>query len=242
MIVDPYGLLKGNIGLEVKSYASGTLTVDGAGSAINLSAGRNAQYTFAAEAGKGYGLGITGLSFTPAGGSMSVQLHKPDGTYIAGCSFSANDSCNFAPGLFTAAGNYKLVFNPSGSNAASFTAMVSKDTTGSITVDAATPTTVTIAREGQNARYTFSGTAGQAISLVWSGNALSDGNAATNNYALISLAAPSNPDSAVTSVMVYENTATGSLDYTLTATGTYTVIVDPYGLLKGTVGMRVINK
>jgi large repetitive protein len=239
IILSPQATDKGTILLSLVADVTGSLTVDGTASAINLSAGRNARYTFSAEAGKGYGLGLTGLSFTPAGGSMSVQLHKPDGTHIASCDFIASDSCNFAPGLFTAAGSYRLVFNPSGSNAASFMVMVSKDTGGPITVDAATASTVNIVREGQNGRYKFNGTAGQSISLVWSANTLSDGNTATNGYAYIALATPGNPDSAVTGVHAYENTATGSLDYTLTATGTYTVIVDPFGLLKGGIALQL---
>ena len=41
---------------------------------------------------------------------------------------------------------------------------------------------------------------------------------------------------------LYEGTATGSFDYTLPETGTYTLVVDPYGLLKGSIGVRVIKK
>src|SRR5206468_2487568 len=151
--------------------------------------------SFTAQAATGYGLAIIGLAFTPASGfpalGMTVTLRKVDGTSLATCGFGANGSCDFAPASFANTGTYFLDFDPGGLFAASFTAVLSTDATGSIVVDA-DPTAVTIAREGQNARYTFSGTAGQLVSVVVTGSTIDDGNSNTVPSTQILVQAPSN--------------------------------------------------
>uniref|UniRef100_UPI00112CB701 IPT/TIG domain-containing protein n=1 Tax=Methylibium rhizosphaerae TaxID=2570323 RepID=UPI00112CB701 len=239
VVLSPGATDKGAVSLRLMADVTGTLTMDGS-TPVNLSAGQNGRYSFTAEANKGYGLALTGLAFTPTGGSLSATLRKADGTYLAQCSFSNSNSCDFAPSYFAAAGTYLLDFDPSGTYAASFNAVLSADAGGPLTVDAATPATVTIAREGQNARYTFSGTAGQLVSVVFTGNTLDDGNGSTNNYTYVYLYKPSAPNSsAVGSASLYTSTASGTFDMSLPETGTYFLSVNPSALDKGTLGLQV---
>src|SRR5262249_60066414 len=78
--LDPSGLDQGSINAQLKSYVTGPLTVDGS-TAVTLSAGQNARLSFSSPAGTGHGLAITGLSFTPSGGSLQAGLKKAHRTF-----------------------------------------------------------------------------------------------------------------------------------------------------------------
>jgi YD repeat-containing protein len=240
--VAPSALDKGTLALQVKSFVTGDLVVDSS-LAVSLSAGRKARFSFAAEAGKGYGLALTGLSFTPVGGSLTAYLYRPDGSYATSCSFSSSASCDFSPAYFTTSGAYLLYLYPSGLYAAGFNAVLSKDAGGTLSVDAAEPTVATIAREGQNARYTFSGTAGQRVSVVLSGNTLDDGSASTSNSTYVYLYKPSSPTASEVSYTYLNSGVAGAvMDVTLPETGTYMVSINPSELDKGTINLQVRNR
>ena len=234
LVIDPSGLDFGTINAQLRSYVAGALAVDGS-TAVSLGAGQNARFTFTAQANTGYGLAVTGLTFTPAGGSMQAVLRKPDGGLITNCPFSASGSCTFAPGNFATTGTYLVDFDPGGLNAASFAAVLSTDTTGTLAPDS-DPAQITIARPGQNARYSFSGTAGQSVTLIFTGNALDDGNSSTNNSTAISVFKPSG---LLASTSIATVTSSLTLDLTLPETGTYTVALDPSGLDSGTINAQL---
>lgn len=230
-LVDPWGLDTGSFDVQVKSYATGSLAVDGI-TPVDLSAGRTGRYSFTAEAGKGYGLGLPGYTIT-SGGALYITLRKADGTALTQCNiFGSGGSCTFAPSLFASAGTYMIDFVPSGISAVAFNAAFSKDTGGALTLDAAA-TTMTVAREGQNGRYTFSGTASQSVSIVLSNMA------GITNTTNVQLYRPSD-GSSVGSWNVY-NGGGGTLGVTLTETGDYSFVVDPWSLDTGSIDVRVIH-
>lgn len=239
LVVSPEDLDKGVLGVQVKTALAGTLTVD-ASTAISLSAGRNARYTFTGEAGKGYGLAMSGLTFTPAGGTISVKLRRADGMVLSTCDFTASGSCNFAPDLFVAAGTYQMEFNPAGFNGASFDAVLSKDASGTLAIDAASPTTVAIARAGQNARYTFSGTAGQSLSVTLIDSTADAVTPGSPNITSAFLYKPSDPVNAAAGVALWAVAPGGdAMDLQLPETGTYTLYLDPAGIDKGNISAHV---
>jgi hypothetical protein len=230
-LMDPGGLDKGSMHVAVKSFATGPLTVDGS-TAINLSAGRTGRYSFTAEAGKGYGLALPGYTITPTN-NLFVTLRGGDGTALSNCTiYNGTSTCTFAPSLFAAAGTYMIDFVPGNASAATFNASFSKDTEGALTIDAAA-TTVTIAREGQNGRFTFSGTTGQSVSIVISNMV------GFASVASLQLYRPSDGAS-IASVNIYYSNG-GSLTTTLPQTGTYTFLMDPGGLDTGSMNVRVIH-
>jgi large repetitive protein len=237
--IHPGGLDKGSVNLQVKSTATGSLALNGT-TAVSLGAGQNARYSFAAQAATGHGLAITGLGLVPATGSpsLTVTLRKADGSALTTCTFTASGSCDFAPASFATAGSYLVDFDPSGLTAASFTAVLSSDATGAVTVDAATPTPVTLARAGHNARYRFTGTAGHAISIVLSGNALDDGSPGTVNTTVVLIGRPSN--GATVASGTFNTVAAGlTINTTLPETGTYSILINPSGLDSGTINLGV---
>lgn len=232
------GLDSGSIDVQLKSFATGPIALDSS-TPVTLSSGQNARLSFTAQANTGYGLAVTDLAFTPSTGApvVTATLRKSDGTSLASCPFSNNNSCDFDPTSFATTGTYFVDFDPSGIVAASFTAVLSTDASGSVGVDAASPVTVSFARPGQNARYTFAGTAGQSVTVVVNNSTLDDGNAATNNGTQVIVARPSG---AAIGNNTFNSFAGGTaIDVALPDTGTYTIIIKPTGLDTGSVNLAV---
>ena len=240
LAVRPSGLDSGSINAQLTSFATGSLTLDGS-TPVTLSSGQNARFSFTAQANIGYGLAVTSLAFTPSSGtpppSLTATLRKADGTQLTTCAFSVSTSCDFEPTSFATTGTYFLDFDPSGLAAASFNAVLSTDARGSVTVDAETPTAVAIARPGQNARYSLSGTAGQVVSVVFTGSTLDDGNTATPTTTLVQVFRPNG--SLIASNNFNASTGGVTLDTTLSDTATYTIAIKPSGLDAGTVNLQV---
>jgi large repetitive protein len=95
----------------------------------------------------------------------------------------------------------------------------------------AVPTTFSITRPGHNGRYTFSGIAGQAMSITWAGATLPGGSNQITVY---------RPEGGtVASTGFGQSTPSGALDFVLPATGTYTVFVDPYQVGTGQVQLAL---
>jgi YD repeat-containing protein len=239
----PGRLDKGSFKLQLKREATGTLAVN-ASTPITLSAGQNGRYTFNGQAGKGYGLALTNIVFGGASSNnVNVELRAPNGTHIASCSFSSDSKCILRPTLFTASGTYTLVLAPGGLDSTSFNAVLSQDASGSLAVNAASATTVTIARPGQAAVYTFAGTAGQNLKLHITGNTMDDGKPATSYQTYFYVLRPSDqPLGHAYWLMANVATNGGStvLDLpNLPATGTYAIAVYPTELDKGTVNLQV---
>ena len=95
---------------------------------------------------------------------FSLSIVKPDGTTL-GTSNSCSGSSAFLDQLtLPATGTYTLFFNPDTTQTGSATLTLYSvvDVTGPITADG-TGVPVSIATPGQNARLTFSGTAGQVV-------------------------------------------------------------------------------
>jgi hypothetical protein len=131
-----------------------------------------------------------------------------------------------------------LVFRPKFQNAASFKAVLSKDLSGELAVDASQPTTITLAA-GQNARYTFNGVAGKSLQLLWTNNTLDDGNTGTNNYTYVYVYRPDGSQM----TYAYQYTSSRPAEVlslpVLPVSGTYTVMVVPDNLDEGQVKLHL---
>ncbi|HZJ63350.1 MAG TPA: IPT/TIG domain-containing protein [Kofleriaceae bacterium] len=240
LAIRPSGLDSGSINAQLTSFATGSLVLDGS-TPVALASGQNARFSFTAQASTGYGLALTSLAFTPSSGtpppSLTATLRKVDGTQLTTCAFSVSTSCDFEPTSFATTGTYFLDFDPSGLVAASFNAVLSTDARGTVTVDAETPTAVAIARPGQNARYSLSGTAGQVVSVVFTSSTLDDGNTSTPTSTLVQVFRPNG--SLIASNNFNASTGGVTLDTTLPDTATYTIVIKPSGLDAGTVNLAV---
>src|SRR5262249_42711878 len=94
-----------------------------------------------------------------------INIFKPDGTVLATASSGCNKFSTFYdPPYLPQTGRYTVSIDPVGTETGSVTVKLNDagDITGWITTDGS-PTTVTTTVSGQNAKLTFSGTAGQRI-------------------------------------------------------------------------------
>jgi len=235
VFMDPYQASTGQVGLQLLAPASGTLAVDGAPLAISQMAGATGRYSFAGSAGQRLGLGVDTLVTTPSGGTAAVTVIAPDNvTTLVSCGSvaAAGNSCNL-PAL-PSSGTYTVVVAPSTSSTAlAGNLTLSSDVADTLTANAPA-TTFATSRVGQNGRYTFSATAGQNLSLAWSGTTF------VGSYTSLTVYGPSG--NTVTSQSISNSyIPNGVLQLTnLQQSGTYTVFVDPYQASTGQVGLQLL--
>jgi YD repeat-containing protein len=227
--VDPQGATTGSVTVLMNFFAdvTGTITAGTPVTATTTVPGQNALYTFTGTSGQQVSVNLTGSTYTGCN-AVTVNILKADGTSLGSTSL-----CNTSSGLLNtvtlpADGTYTVKIDPQGTTTGSITAQLNNfaDVLGTITPGTAVTITTTIS--GQNARYTFSGTAGQQVSLNLSGSTYVGCNAV-----VVSILKPDGSTLGSTGLC---NTATGFLDsLTLPTTGTYTVFVDPQGTGTGSI-------
>ena len=193
--------------------------------------GQNAAITFTAPAAPNkVSIMFTGVT---AGTTASTGI---TGTLSTGAttvsSFTFGNSDKFVePMTLTAGATYKLLLDPSGTNAGSITTTIY-----SVPADAAaTPTiggsgvTVTTTVPGQGAKLTFTGTAGHLLSIWFSG--VSIGNP-INLPTVVTLTSPTGTTVTTTTPNLYQHD-TMMEPVVLPSTGTYTMSFNPYGSYTG---------
>ncbi|OQW62894.1 MAG: hypothetical protein BVN28_04885 [Nitrospira sp. ST-bin4] len=226
IVVDPAGTYIGNVTLNLMSYLTGSLNLDGTSTTATISTvGQNGLYTFSGTSGQWVSFGFTSVSIP----FITVSLYKPDGTYLTGTSIgTAGGSLDLTAAL-PATGTYTLVVNPSGAYTGAATLTLSSEVTGSVLInDPATG--ITISRAGQNGRYTFAGTASQQVTVKVTGNTLGS----TTVY----LYTPSGSyQTGTTNSAASFNLST----VTLATTGTYTVTINPTTTATGSLNLQVTN-
>jgi len=227
IVVDPAGTNTGTITLKLMSDLTGVLNLDGTATIATITTvGQDARYTFSGTAGQWVGLGFTAVTIT----SATVTLYNPDGTTLAGTSIGTAGGSLDLPTALPATGTYTLSINPSGAYTGHVTITLSSEVTGSVTINAAA-TPVTIGRAGQNARYTFAGTASQPVTVKITGNTL--GSVTVNLYNT------SGGLQATTTQSVA--TFNPQLTATLATTGTYTITLNPQTTATGSLNLQVTN-
>ena len=124
---------------------------------------------FIATAGQSLGLGFYDLMFTPSSSSLGIAVKAPSGAAINSGSacYSSNGGCNYDLSNLAESGEYSIVVTPAAGATGSYTATLSNDLTGVLTVGA--PKDIALVRRGQNARLVFDGAAGQSVGLEVAG-------------------------------------------------------------------------
>jgi hypothetical protein len=218
ILTDPSIYNTGNLTLSLYDVGDVTGTISPGGSAVTVSItspGQNARITFSASAGQKVSLNITSVTISS---STSISLLKPDGSTFSSWSFGSGGNYIDTQTL-PVAGTYTLFVDPSVTSTGNATLTLNDctDITGTITPGGSS-VTETISVQGQRALATFSGTAGQRVSLNMTG--------VTIFSSFVSL---NNPDgSALGSSILVSNVSSIFMDpRTLPTTGTYTIVVDP---------------
>jgi len=207
---------------------SGTITPGTPLTVTTTAPGQNGTYTFTGVLNQRVSLNLTNVTMT----SVKVSVLKPDGTNLIVKTVGA--SGGFAePVKLPVGGTYKVVVDPQSSTYGSVTVglyVVPADTTGTLTLG--TPLTITTTIPGQNATRTFTGTAGQRISVNFTGVTMA-------SVKVIVKAPGTSPPT------VFQRTLGTDGDFvepvTLSSNGTYTVTIDPQGASTGSVTLTFYN-
>ncbi len=194
------------------------------GSSVSQSStvvGESTYMTFSGTAGQNVSLGLSNVTTNPSGGAETVTIYEPSGVaYTEALNFGGT-GVHYPLFNLPLTGTYTMAFGPYGGSAETiaFTATLSTDVTGTLTANS--PKTVNLAKPGQIARLTFTGTTGQNFGLNLSGVSTtpSGGNVTLTVY---------NPDGTTNYTETTHTTSSTFLNLSeLSQTGTYTVQLDP---------------
>jgi hypothetical protein len=227
ILVDPFGAYSGNITLTLSEEVTGTVTVDGSPATVSITrAGQRARYTFSGTAGQRLSLGVTSVTIT----SSTASIYKPDSSLLKSQGLGAANSAIDLPVLPTT-GTYTIVIDPNNAYTGTMTLTLSQEVTGTITPGgAAVP--VSITRAGQRARITFSGTAGQRVSLKMTSVTITQGTVTILKPDETTQSGPITVSSGGTSFLEPS---------TLGTTGTYAILIDPSFAYTGNITLTLYD-
>lgn len=217
ILIDPAGTNIGSMTLELYSVTDLAGTITAGGSPVTVTTtipGQNAQLTFAGTAGQR--MSVNGSS--AFGVCWNLGIFNPDGSQLTN-TFSCGNAIFIEPTALPVSGNYTVRIDPTGSATGQGTVNLYEvvDITGSITIGGA-PVQVTTTTPGQLARLTFTGTAGQRISLNGSSTFSTCWNLGINK-----------PDGTQLTNTFSCGNGIFIEPLVLPDSGTYTVILDPIG-------------
>lgn len=203
---------------------TGTITIGGSPLTVTISnAGDNARITFSGTAGQRISLNLTNVSITMS----DVSIQNPDGSNLVA------PTAFFTSGKFvdtktlTQTGTHTIVIDPYSAYTGSVTLTlyeVAADVTGSIT-PGGSPVSVSLSSPGQNARLSFSGSAGQRVAVRVSSNSIPS--------SIVQLRSPT--ESLLGSTGLIGATDSFIDTKTFDAAGTHSVFLDPQDAHTGNV-------
>jgi len=227
VMVDPQGMDSGSVTLQtfdVPEDVTGSIAPGGAPVSVNVgSPGQNAALSFSGLAGQRVSLKLSGVTMgTSTCCSARVGILKPDGSsLVMGTLFGTNGGFVDTK-VLPVSGTYKVVLDPQALDVGSATTTlydVPPDVTGSLTVGGP-GVNVSLGTPGQNALLTFSGAAGQRVSVQAS--SVTVGTSTCCSFVL-----SVKRSDGVTVATTLLGTNGGAVSATLSVAGTFSVFVDP---------------
>ncbi len=216
----------GTVTLTVSPTIQTTMT-QGSSLALNIALpGQNARVTFSGTAGDHIGL-ATQQSGGLSGACFDVALINPDGSTTSYTKFQCTSDVS-GDLVLPSTGVYTYTYRSESPVTGTATVSVSQTIRTTTTQGSSLP--LNIALPGQNARVTFSGTAGDHIGLATQQSGMSN---QCFHVALI------NPDGSTTTYTGSNCISDASPDLVLPTTGTYTYTYAPSGILTGTATVTV---
>jgi YD repeat-containing protein len=155
--------------------------------------------------------------------STAFTIYSPAGNALVTASISSGGGYLETP-ILTATGTHTILVDPSSTYTGNitFTLYGSNDLTGTIAINGA-PVGLNIVTPGQNAKLTFSGTAGQRVSV-----GLSDMTWGVGYCCDVGFVSVTNPNGTVLlAPFGFGNGGGGTPSVVLPVTGTYTILLDP---------------
>jgi YD repeat-containing protein len=215
---------------------SGRLSYDTATTVSVSTANKIGLWLFDGAVGRRVSLrGTSGMSGQVAGCDVTVSLLRPDTSVQGSTCMESSGFLDLTTLLST--DTYTILLDPGGTATGSVTLTLHNVPADDIesTSPGGGPVTVSTTIPGQNAAVTFSGTAGQRVSLVGSGGMAGQIVGCDVNASII------NPDGSVLAPASCMESS-GFIDaMTLPTTGTYRIVVDPVSFATGSVTLTLNN-
>jgi subtilisin family serine protease len=230
ILVDPQGDASGSITLalhDVPPDPGGTLAFGAPTSVETTDPGQNARLSFAGLAGGRISLAVGDVTVgTSTCCSLKVSVLRSNGLYLVAPTFVGTKGGFLDTKVLPSTGTYTVLVDPQGSDAGGATLTlydVPPDATGSL------PLTVSLATPGQNARLTFTGTAGQSVTLRLTNVTLGTSTCCDGQLYVF------RPDGTRLSGPFFFGTNGKTVPLQLPTTGAYTVQLDPQDAATGSV-------
>ncbi len=236
ILVDPRSAMTGNITITLSSEVNLPITIDG--STVNLSftrPGQNARLTFSGTAGQQVTIGGSASNIGFSNWGTYVSAKNPDGSTLLAPADVGSDGYGSNVLSLPATGTYSIFVDPRNAMTGNITITLSSEVTLPITMDGS-PINLSFTRAGQNARLTFSGTAGQQVTVGASSSTIGFSNWGT--YLSVR-----NPDGSM--LLVQQDVGSdgfGSNALSLPATGTYSILVDPRLSMTGNITITLSSE
>jgi uncharacterized protein YhfF len=237
VVFDPTGAATGDATVELFSVpadVTGTLVPGGSAQTVTIAApGQNARLSFSGDEDQRVSLLLSDVTIgESACCGAKVSVKKPDGSTLIAATSVGTLGGFLDRKVLPDSGTYQVVVNPTGSATGAMTLTlydVPADDTGALAFGE--PHTFSIGTPGQNSVHTFSGSAGQRVSLNVSG--------VTISLSDVSVVKP-NGEKLIFPTSV--NTAGAFFDTkTLPANGTYKVLLNPTDEATGDATLTVYN-
>ncbi|HSD02296.1 MAG TPA: hypothetical protein VLB81_08010 [Gaiellales bacterium] len=202
--------------------------------------GQNGTVTFAGTAGHRVSVKLSGVSIgTNTVNSARVSVLKPDLSVLVPTMSFGTSGAFVEPFTIPADGTYTVKVDPRTWNVGSATVTlydVSADASTAITPGTPLPLTFAAGSPGQNQTATFSGTAGQKMSLNLTNVSIGTNPISGTNVTILK------PDLTALVAATPVGTAGAFIEpATLPSTGTYTIKVDPQGANTGGITLGLAN-
>jgi RHS repeat-associated protein len=233
IVIDPQGNT-GSATLTLSEDVVGTVVAGGSSTTVTTTrAGQNARISFTGTAGEHLGFALTADTIGTSGCcSASVSLVKATTgePLVQLLSAVGRDGAQENLRPLPDDGTYWIIVDPGTLNTGdtgSVTVTLSDDIPTTVAVGGATSTT-TISRVGQNARFTFTGTAGEHLGIALSGVTIGTSGCCSSMVSVLKA-----DDSTLQNAESF-GTDGGQVNVkTLPVSGTYTIFIDP-GVLHAT--------
>jgi len=221
LFVAPPGIVAADI------QYTGRITVNGPTVAASITtANKNGLMVFDGTAGQRLDIGFSSVTIT----QFHVSVYRPDGVALTPALSQNTSGEGLELPVLPMTGTYTIFLDPVLTYTGTVTVTLSPELTGTLTPGGA-GVPLTIARVGQNARYTFTGTVGQTVSL-----GLTSVTIPSSNVSILK------PDGSTLVSQPGVGTSGGALDtQVLSVSGTYAVFVDPLYAYTGNMTLRLYN-
>ena len=177
--VNPDGQATMGVAVSLPPDVTGTLTLSNP-TTVNLTdPGQEAMLTFTATANEVLIFSVSSITTTPANTAVIFYLYNSDGGYVTQASMTTDGTLNLGN---LAAGTYTIDVVPN--NAASASMSVDLQPGATAVPTDGSSNTITTNSPGQNAYVTFSGTAGQSISVSLTNLVLSPSSSSSANWSI----------------------------------------------------------